>query len=523
MSNHLIEGLLNPALYPHAVEEFSVIETHISWVILTGQYAYKIKKPVDFGFLDFSTLEKRKHYCEEEVRLNRELAPHIYMGVIDIHGTPEKPVLSSDGPVIEYAVQMRQFDQAAQMDRMLANDRLDSTHIDKIANTVATFHTSITPVSPDSPFGDYEHVSEPVMENFSQIRAHLNDSTALGYVDSLQQWSENRLKALKPVISSRKQQGYIRPCHGDMHLRNMALVDDEIVIFDRIEFNTNFYLIDVMSEIAFLMMDLEYRQQHQFSNRFLNLYLEHTGDYQGLQVLDFYKVYRAMVRSKVDALRLSQEQPGSSDYQHTWHSLTNHLQLAQSYTHEVTPVILINAGVSGSGKSFIGRRLAEKLPAVVIRSDVERKRLFGLQTRQRTGDQLDQGIYTSEATEQTYDQLRKLSRLILSCHRNVIVDAANLKHQQRQQFIDIASELSVSCRILWYHAKPEVLRQRVLSRQQQNRDASDAGADILEHQLTTYEPMAGDETDITISIDSENDVEIDDLVTRITTSLKAQG
>ena len=275
-----------------------------------------------------------------------------------------------------------------------------------------------------------------------------------------------------------------------------------------------------MSEIAFLMMDLEYRHQQHFSNRFLNLYLEHTGDYQGLQILTFYKVYRAMVRAKVDALRLSQEQPGSDDYRHTWHSLVQHLKLAQSYTQQTTPLLLINAGVSGSGKSFTGRLLAEKLPAVVIRSDVERKRLFGMRAQQSGGDRLDQGIYTAEATEQTYDRLCELTRTILSCHQNLIVDAANLKHRHRKLFMDIAAELGVPCRILWYDAKPEILRQRVIYRQQHGRDASDAGMQVLEHQLATFEAITADETDLTISVDSGEDVEIDELLAGIMISVE---
>ena len=360
----LIRSLLQPAVYEHPVREIQLIETHISWVILTGDYVYKIKKPVNFGFLDFSTLEKRHHYCEEEIRLNRRLAPQLYLDVVRICGTPQKPQINGDGPVIEYAVRMRQFSQQNQLDRLLDTQGLDVALMDQLAQTVARFHLSIRPVESDSPFGDFSHVKQPMMENFSQIRTALSNESVNQRLVAIENWVTSQLLALKDTIEQRKANGFIRECHGDMHLRNIALWKQEIVIFDCIEFNENFYWIDVISEIAFLIMDLEDRQQQACATRFLNAYLAITGDYAGLVLLRLYKVYRALVRAKVDALRASQEPPGSATCQAAVDDCLQYLHLAEQYTQPTTPCLLINHGLSGSGKSYVSRLLLQELPAI---------------------------------------------------------------------------------------------------------------------------------------------------------------
>lgn len=374
----LIKNLQNSALYDHPVKSFELVETHISWVLLTGDFAYKIKKPVNFGFLDFSTLELRKLYCEEEVRLNSRLAKELYLGVVAITGSEDQPEINGEGPAIEYAVKMRQFPQSRQLDRLLKEQGLDNQVMEQLAAKVAQFHLSIDRVSKDSEFGDFEHVQIPVLENFTQIRNHIADKNIYPLLDKLENWARNKLERLSDDINLRKQQGFVRECHGDMHLRNIALWDGDIIIFDCIEFNKNFYWIDVISEIAFLVMDLEDRQQEVLARRFLNSYLEITGDYEGLKLFRFYKVYRALVRAKVDALRVGQEQVGSSEYVETFNDFLQYLHLAEIYICPTEPCLLINHGVSGSGKSFGTRILLNDFHAIQVRSDVERKRLFSV-------------------------------------------------------------------------------------------------------------------------------------------------
>ena len=511
----LIESLQKPDLFDHPVIKFEVLETHISWILLTGAYAYKIKKPVNFGFVDFSTLQKRQHFCQEEIRLNRRLAPQIYIDVVEICGSTEHPRLNTGTPAIEYAVKMHQFDQACLLPNVLIQQGIEPGLIDELAKTVAHFHQHIAVVPTDSPYGNSEHISQPVLENFSQIRQNLDCRDIAKQLDELEAWSKDHLQSLRILLEGRKANGYVRECHGDMHLRNMALIDNKIVIFDCIEFNKNFYLIDVMSEIAFLVMDLEDRDQAPLARRFLNQYLEWTGDYAGLMVFNFYKVYRSMVRAKVDALRASQEIPSSPEYQKTWQDFLGYLALAMQYTCETSPFLLINHGLSGSGKSHISKMLLEYMPVIVLRSDVERKRIHGVELQKDTTVGIEHGLYSREATDRTYQHLVLLARTLLRAGYAIIIDAANLRYTQRQLFMDLAKTISCPAILLHYQASDKLLRKRITDRLTTDHDASDATIDVLEHQLETADALTEEETALSIKINTEFTQNIPQLVEQI--------
>lgn len=299
MSQSLIAALQNPALYPHPVEAFQVIETHISWVVLTGPYAYKLKKPMNFGFLDFTDLEKRGHFCNEELRLNQRLTEDLYLEVLPITGSAEAPQLGGDGPVIEYALKMRQFPQSQLLSTLQANGELTSAHIDEMAKQIAHFHLTAPKVPQEHPAGTPDEVMAPVRQNFDQIRPFLSDKSNLAQLDALQAWAESSFERLKPLFSQRKKDGFTRECHGDIHLGNATLINGHVVIFDCIEFNEPFRFTDVYADTGFLAMDLEDRGLKSLARRFISQYLELTGDYQGLEVLNFYKAYRALVRAKI--------------------------------------------------------------------------------------------------------------------------------------------------------------------------------------------------------------------------------
>jgi aminoglycoside phosphotransferase family enzyme len=267
----LVGALANPVCYPHPVERVRVIETHISHVLLTGRYAYKIKKPVDLGFLDFSTLERRRFYCEEELRLNRRLAPQMYLEVVAIGGTPQAPQLGVPAEeAIEYAVKMREFPQEALLDHRLGLGELSIEHIDAIAAVVAAFHQRVERAAPQQGYGSAAHVQTAVWQTFAQIRPLLGTAAEREALDELEAWSEREHATLLPLFVERQCQGYVRECHGDLHLGNIALVDDEIQVFDGIEFNPNLRWIDVISEIAFLVMDLDEHGRPDLAWRFLN-------------------------------------------------------------------------------------------------------------------------------------------------------------------------------------------------------------------------------------------------------------
>jgi aminoglycoside phosphotransferase family enzyme/gluconate kinase len=498
----LIEKLQNPALYDHPVRGFRVIETHISWVLLTGSYAYKIKKPVNLGFLDFSTLDKRRHYCEEELRLNQRLAPELYLAVIPIAGSAAAPALDGSGPIVEYAVKMREFPQDAQLDRLLVRNGLTAEHIIALAGEIAQFHDRAAVAAADSPFGGAEEVWQPAGENFAQIRPHLDAEEDRILLDELLAWSRQTHARLAGEWEQRRRGGFIRECHGDMHLGNMALVDGKVLIFDCIEFNERLRWIDVMSEIAFATMDLYDRGRPGLAHRLLNDYLQHGGDYAGLRVLRFYQVYRALVRAKVACLRLAQSGLSDEERDGIRRHYRQYLRLAERYTRDAPTPLIITHGLSGSGKTTISDTLLESSGAVRVRSDVERKRLFGLSPEARSGSGIAGGLYTPDATMRTYERLAALARTVITAGFPVIIDAAFLKERQREQFRRLADEVRVPFVIFHCSASPQQLRERLRHRQTAARDASEATLQVLEHQLATQEPLRDDEAARIFTIDT---------------------
>ena len=506
----LIQALRQPRIYPHSTDAFAIVETHISWVILCGPFAYKIKKAVNLGFLDFSSLSQRKHYCGEELRLNRRLAPALYLEVVPITGTHEAPALGGTGEAIEYAVKMRRFEQDGLCDRMLSENRLQVEHIDHIVETVAGFHQRIRVAPAQTDFGNPPQVHAPVEENFAQIR-QMRPAGELHALDAIEHWSRATYERLRPVMVQRKQRGCIRECHGDMHLGNMAWVDEALVIFDGIEFNENLYWIDVMSEVAFLCMDLEDHHRTDFAYHFLNGYLERTGDYEGLQLLRYYLVYRAMVRAKVAAIRSAQSDSDSAEAK----NFSDYLHLARSYIQPRRPFVLLTHGLSGSGKSTFSAPLAERLGAIRIRSDRERQRLFGTVSGEQRGVGIDAGIYGLASTERTYGRLEELTERIVQSGYSVIVDATFSRRTQRDPFRTLAQRLGCPLRILSFQAPPETLHERVRARMETSHDVSEADLEVLEHQLSTSAPLQTDELSCSRIVDTETRPDIDALASDI--------
>ena len=492
-SSTLLQSLQNPALYHHPVQEFQLIETHISWVLLTGSFAYKIKKPVDLGFVNFTTLERRLHFCTEELRLNRRLAPDMYAEVIAISGSPESPHIEGRGPAIEYAVKMKQFSQRSLLSRVLDEGQLTIELIDALAKQIADFHHSIQVSKMDTPFGTFDLLAQPVTENFEHLPLDAHQFLGKDRMEAIRNWSEQEHAFRKESFIHRKTEGFIRECHGDLHLGNMALIDNRIVIFDCIEFSERLRWIDVMSEMAFVVMDLIDRGQLDLAYRLLNAYLEYTGDYVGVSVFRFYLVYRAMVRAKVAGIRLVQEEVRTSNRAQTQKELTSYLLLAEQLTRPAPPSLIIMHGLSGSGKTIISQLILEAIGAIRIRSDIERKRLFGLSPEARTEDETKSTIYGMDASQATYTRLEELAGKILESAFTVIVDATFLKKAQRQIFKHMAESKRVPFIIVDVTASEETLRERVKKREQTVVDASEATVSVLEQQLFHQEPIAQDE------------------------------
>ena len=502
----LLRSLQNPALYNHPTHDFEIIETHISWVLLTGDYAYKIKKPLNLGFLDFSTLEKRHHYCTEELRLNQRLAPHLYLEVVNITGNTDAPMLGGSGAPIEYAVKMRQFPQSAQLDRMVARGELQSSHTDQLAEVIADFHGRIAIAEADTLYGQPAQVHQPVIENFEQIRPHLTSAIDIGQLEKLRAWSDAEFHRHEEIFQHRKNNRFIRECHGDMHLGNMALLKGSITLFDCLEFNENLRWIDVISDIAFLIMDLDSRTHSMLAWRFLNAYLQGTGDYTGLRVLRYYLVYRALVRAKVACIRLAQTE---ASQQHTvYQQYKNYANLAEGYTqHNNTPLIITH-GLSGSGKTTHTQSLLESLGAIRLRSDVERKRLANLPPQTRSSSGISTGLYAAAASQRTYDYLADMAHTVIQSGYPAIIDAAFLKQEQRDLFHHLADSMKVPFIILDYQAPEAMLRTRIAQRMHEGRDASDADLAVLEHQLANHEPLTAAEMAYTLTIAADQPLEL---------------
>ncbi|HSM98097.1 MAG TPA: AAA family ATPase, partial [Gallionella sp.] len=376
-----------------------VEETHISWVLLTGRDAWKIKKAVDLGFLDFSTLEARRFYCTEELRLNRRLAPALYLDVVAIGGTPEEPVMGKE-PAIEYAVHMRRFAGPDMMDRMLARDAITPAHIDKLAAVIAGFHAALPPAAADSPFCATAGIEKAALQNFDAVQQLLTEPGDLAMLDTVREASAREFSACGQLFRQRAAAGCVRECHGDLHLGNIVLLDDEPTPFDCIEFSAALRWIDVISEISFTVMDLLRRGRPQLAWRLLNAYLEITGDHSGVGVLRFYLGYRAMVRAKIAAIRAGQRGAAKTDKQSK--SCRSYLRLAHNCLTRRRPALIITHGLPGCGKSTFAQLALERLGAIRIRSDVERKRLFGLAALADSKAQTAADIYSENATRRTY-------------------------------------------------------------------------------------------------------------------------
>lgn len=493
-----ITALLNSTAYPHRILNIELLQTHISWVLLTGDYAYKIKKPVNFGFLDFTSLAARKKYCEAELKLNRRFAPEIYLDVVPITQKGELVKVDGQGEVIDYAVKMVQFDQSQLAIEILKAGHLSPQLLKQFACSLADFHGNAEIID-DQIDQAFQRVILPVQENFLQLKKSTVGQQFQERIGSIEEWSLRNGRQLKPFITTRCEQGFVRDCHGDLHLGNIVLWQDVLVPFDCIEFNHDFRRIDVMSEIAFLLMDLDDRQRPDLASLFLNAYLERTGDYAGLRLLQFYRVYRAMVRAKVDALRL-QQNVSTNDSTKIESELSSFLQLAHKYTIPKPRTLTITHGFSGSGKTTGSSTFIAGEGAIRIRSDVERKRIFDIQAEQHSRTQVGHGIYSQMANEQTEQRLKELARAILQSGFSVLVDATFLKKKQRDAFRQLAETETVPFQILHFDAEPDVLRDRIRQRNKTGADASDATVHVLEHQLENHDPLTEDELNHVVKV-----------------------
>lgn len=486
-----------------AGQEVSQFETHISRVLVAGEQALKFKKAVRLPFLDFSMLEARRYYCEQECRLNRRLAPELYLGVAPITGEPEHALVDGGGPAIEYAVRMRAFGQQALWSHRIAYGLLDAGEIDALASKLARFHIACAAAAADSALGEAATIAAAADETLADLADLAGGNEPRAQVAALRSWESEQRRALAPVFADRKAHGMIRECHGDLHAGNILTEDGRVEVFDCIEFSDSLRWIDVMNDLAFIHMDLAFQQRSALAARLLNRYLEITGDYAGLAVLRYYAVQRALVRSKVMLLRAGQLDAGAPDRAECERSGLAYLAFAQRCAQPRPATIMITHGYSGSGKTTFAREAAQLLGAVQVRSDVERKRMHGLGATSRA----EPALYEQTVTQATYERLLQLARRIVASGWPVIVDAAFLTAAQRKPFALLADTLGVPFFLFDVRAGEATMKQRILAREQADADASDAGIAVLVSQLRNDEPLNADEMRHAIAVDMESGID----------------
>ena len=488
----LIASLLATSRYPHAAAHVELVETHASWLLLAGDFAYKIKKPITLPFLDYGTLEKREACCRDELVLNRRLAPELYLDVVPIGGSAEEPQFGVL-PAIEWAVRMRRFDECGRLDWVAARGELQPGHLSQLATTLCAFQNAAAVAAPDSRFGAPGQVLAAARENFAELR-QLLPATDQDMVERLARWTDEEFARRAADFAARKTGGRVREGHGDLHLANLALIDGRVTPFDCIEFSEDFRWNDPASEIAFIWVDLLDHRQPGLAAWLLNAWLETGGDFEALPVLRFYAVYRAMVRAKIAALRAAQEEVEHGRVE--LDAARGYLDLAFKIAVPPAPTLVITCGLSGSGKTTASSaRLLDPSregagSLLRLRSDVERKRLFGIAPHDSSHSPTDGGIYTTDATTRTYGRLRELARDLLAAGWPVIVDAAFLRRAERIGFRTLAKELGAGFGIIATGAPAEELRRRIEAR---SGDASEATLDVLERQLAWFEPPDEDE------------------------------
>lgn len=475
----ILQALQNSGAYEHSVGAIQVIETHLSWIFLTGEYAYKLKKPLELPFVDFSTLERRGYYCREEVRLNRQYTDDLYMGVLPVIRYPDNSIIvaespvSSDATTIDWVVKMHQFDQSCQADRLVASNGVGSAHFYEFGARLAQQHSAVQAAVEPTDAGDAIH------ENFTTLSSISGISEQQAQISRLLESSLGQLSRWSNLLLERRLNGFVRECHGDLHLANIMCQQGRLQAFDCLEFNRGLREIDVWNDVAFLVMDCCVRHREDLAYSFVDGYLDRSGDYQGAILLNLYGRYRSMVRAKVAAI--AYDQSGGNDNS-AYERFRRHLDWTEKLGDGKPGQLVVCCGLSGSGKSYWSAQLVPKLAAIRLRSDVFRKISAGLGVDENSASGIGSGLYDPQRSDALYSELTQLSSHLLQQGENVIVDATCLTKDQRDQFLSAAKGVGAKSIVLHLAAPDSVLRKRIVKRQQEGSDVSEADLAVLDWQ-----------------------------------------
>ena len=493
-----IQELLTPEAFAHPVSEISLRETHISWIVLTGSFAYKIKKAVKFDFIDALTLERRRTLCNEELRLNRRLAAELYLDVVAITRNAVRLLVGGDGPAVEYAVRMRQFAASDELPALLAKQYVGVGQIEELGESLAQFHLNAAVAPPAQAPEKTQQMYESVFGNLAQLLAHFQGEHSMA-LNRLIDWTHDTAQALERAFEARERAGFVRECHGDLHAANLVRLHGRLVPFDCIEFDPRLRWIDVMNDVAFLVMDLTGHDRSDLAVALLSRYLEVTGDYEGVHLLPFYAAYRALVRAKVDALAAAEVPARACEFHDR---MQRRIRSALSWIAPRQPLLILMHGVSGSGKSWLSGQLVPELRAIRMRSDVERKRLAGVLPTQSAAERHREGIYSPQFSHRTYARLADSAESCLRAGFDVIVDAAFLEATDRELFRALARRVGSRRILISCQADPGVLTERITRRSSGLGDPSDATLPVLDQQLREIRPFEPAEQQDVIVVDT---------------------
>lgn len=513
--SNIIEQLSCSTFYPHPVEVITTIETHISIVFLTGEFAYKLKKPVNFGFLDFSSIEKRKHFCQLEVSLNRRTAPHLYLDVLPVYQYNGQLTLNKRSALdpqaqnpVDYLIKMQQFDPNKVLGRYLIDQHLNQTQVNLLITNLTQLHDQAQVADSKTIYGTPQSVLQPMLDNFAPLMQSFTHPEARYRLQQLIDWTKFTHKQLHEQLIARKQNGYIRACHGDLHLDNITLINEQPMLFDGIEFNEQFRWIDTLSDLAFFAIDCDYRQQIALRRQVINGYFNHTGDYASMTLFNFYQVYRAMVRAKITLLRHHQLPATHPDHAESWQRCLDYFTQAQNYAYgNHQPQIVLMQGVSGSGKSYYAKQMLNHMDAIILSSDIERKRLFNFAPNQRPTEIQRNALYSPSMSAKTYETLLQQSRQLLQSGYSVIVDATFLKQTHRLPFQQLANQLKCGYKVASIQFNYDLVQQNLQQREQDFANPSDATLDIMHLQTKQLEPILANEPHLIISPKSTLDTQ----------------
>jgi len=506
----LFDQLKNPKFFGPHVASVQLLQTHISYVALTGTYAYKVKKPVNFGFLDFSTLDKRKYFCEEELRLNKRLCPDMYLDVLPITQKDNIIELDGDGTIVEYVLKMKEFPQEYIMTNMLQQEKISEETIDHLCTILVGFYNVQEPSEEIKKYGELQAVKQNIDENFNQTKPMIGYTLPKETYWYIKEATNKFFDRKKEAFGQRMKEGRIYDCHGDLHSGNIIVTDENIYIFDCIEFNDRFRFCDVASDIGFLSMDLDYLNYPYLSSYLIQKYVEKSGDISIYSVLNFYKSYRAFVRGKVHGFQLNDPHIDPKKKNNLIDTAQKYFDLSRYYAglflfdlQKNKPLLFLVTGLSGTGKSTVARKIAVDYHATQINTDVVRKEIAGIDQFEQHHDQFNTGLYDPRKIDDTYEKVTERAATHLKKNENVVLDATFQKKKYRDMMYNLAVKYHASLVRVQCVCPDNVVKKRLENRLRK-KSISDGRWEIYLQQKTTFETLSSEENCLTMDTSDES-------------------